>query len=93
MRLIDADNFRIDVLSWENCPNGFSDTYDKARIIDAIDERPTIEVEPIRRGQWIPVKGYEGLLYKCSACEGRWTHTTIKTPYCHECGAKMEDTE
>lgn len=91
MRLIDADKLKADVVSWENCYNGFSDTYDKARIIDTIDEQPTIDAEPVRRGRWIPVKGYEGILYKCSTCNGRWSHTTIETPYCSQCGAKMED--
>lgn len=90
MRLIDADKLKADVVSWENCYNGFSDTYDKAMIIDTIDEQPAIDAVPVRRGRWIPVKGYEGILYKCSACDGRWSHTTIKTPYCSQCGAKME---
>ena len=57
MRPIDADRFRADVQSWENCPNGFSDTYDKARIIDAIDEQPTIEAEPVRHGHWVNAVG------------------------------------
>lgn len=43
MRLIDADKLRQDVLDFPNCYNGFSDAYDKACIIDAIDEQPTIE--------------------------------------------------
>ena len=49
MRLIDADKLKEDVLSWENCYNGYSDAYDKARIIDAIDEQPTVDTEPIVR--------------------------------------------
>ena len=49
MRLIDADKLKADVVSWENCYNGFSDTYDKAMIIDTIDEQPTIDAEPVVR--------------------------------------------
>lgn len=45
MRAIDADKLKQDVLDWEDCPNGFSDVYDKARIIDAIDEQPTITID------------------------------------------------
>ena len=41
-RLIDADKLRKDVLDLPNCYNGFSDTYDKAMIIDLIDEQPTV---------------------------------------------------
>lgn len=46
MRAIDADELKQDILDWENCPNGFSDTYDKARILDIIDEQPTVEPAP-----------------------------------------------
>lgn len=49
MRLIDADKLKQNVLDWEDCYNGFSDTYDKARIIDEIEEQPTIDaVEVVR---------------------------------------------
>ena len=50
MRLIDADKLKKDVLNLQDCYNGFSDTYDKACIIDVIDEQPTAQPEP----QWIP---------------------------------------
>lgn len=49
MRLIDADKLRKDVLDLPNCYNGFSDTYDKAMIIDLVDEQPTVDaVEVVR---------------------------------------------
>lgn len=48
MRLIDADKMRKDVLDLPNCYNGNSDTYDKAYIIDLIDEQPTVEPQIIR---------------------------------------------
>ena len=41
MRLIDADALKEDILGLRDCPNGFSDTYDKACIIWMIDEQPT----------------------------------------------------
>lgn len=43
MRLIDANKLREDVIDLPNCYNGFSDNYDKAMIIDLIDEQPTVE--------------------------------------------------
>ena len=46
MRLIDANKLRKDVLDLPNCYNGFSDTYDKAMIIDLIDEQPTVDAVP-----------------------------------------------
>ncbi len=48
IRLIDADQLRKDVLDLPNCYNGFSDAYDKACIIDLIDDQPTVEPH------WIP---------------------------------------
>ena len=48
-RLIDANKLRKDILDLPNCYNGFSDTYDKAMIIDLIDEQPTVDaVEVVR---------------------------------------------
>lgn len=49
MRLIDADKLRKDVLDLPNCYNGFSDAYDKAMIVDLVDEQPTVDaVEVVR---------------------------------------------
>lgn len=89
MRLINADVLRADVLEWENCYNGFSDTYDKARIIDAIDEQPTIEAEPVRRGRWIREPN---CWYRCEVCGGHYPSIAdnMKYKYCPNCGAKME---
>lgn len=56
MRLIDADKLKEDVLDLPNCPNEFSDTYDKARILDLVDEQPAVDAEPVKHGRWIPVK-------------------------------------
>lgn len=51
MRMIDADALRKDVLELSNCPNGYSDTYDKSMILALIDEAPTVDtVKVIRCG-------------------------------------------
>lgn len=89
MRLIDAD--ALDNMGYELHRTYREDANTMVYEVKKIGEIPTIDAEPVRRGRWIPVKGYEGILYKCSACDGRWSHTTIKTPYCCQCGAKMED--
>lgn len=49
MRLIDADKLRKDILDMPNCYNGFSDTYDKAMIVDMIDEQPSVDAVPVIR--------------------------------------------
>jgi len=93
MRMIDADKLREDVLSWENCYNGYSDAYDKARIIDAIDEQPTVDTE--RHGHWILTNKpniYGGTSIKCSECgyEGVIAHIEDHH-YCWVCGALMDE--
>lgn len=49
MRLIDADELRKDVLELPDCPNGYSDTYDKSMILALIDEAPTVDAVPVIR--------------------------------------------
>ena len=43
-RYIDADAFKKAVEDFPNCYNGWSDTYDKAFIIGAIEEQPSIDI-------------------------------------------------
>ena len=49
MRLIDADELRKDVLELPDCPNGYSDTFDKSLIIALVDEAPTVDAVPVVR--------------------------------------------
>ena len=107
MRLIDANRLKQNVLDWENCPNGFSDTYDKSRIIGEIDEAPTIDAEPIRYGHWIECESENGVYFhECSVCkqrdmyQGTFTEWGVKgfsfyfkRRYCPFCGAKMDEVE
>ena len=103
MRLIDADKLKQNVLDWEDCYNGFSDAYEKARIIDEIDAQPTIDAEPTRHGKWKEYQRLEANIVgelqsaECSVC-GRY-HTTPYMhsydyyEYCPWCGAKMDEGE
>lgn len=49
MRLIDAEKLRAEYLGMPNCYNGFSDSYDKAMIVDMVDEQPTVDAVPVVR--------------------------------------------
>ena len=93
MRLIDADKLKKSVLDLPNCYNGFSDTYDKACILDVIDEQPTIEPQT---GKWIDDGSELGC--QCSECcksLDEYIHVTecmtlIEIPkFCPNCGARM----
>lgn len=97
MRQINADDAIKAICDLPNCYNGFSDTYDKACIIGALEEVPTIDT--VKHGKWINDKG----LYKCSVCGELWMgwwavacpekrmYATMK--FCPNCGAKMDGGE
>lgn len=89
-RYIDADRLRKDILGLPNCYNGFSDTYDKALIIDRIDEQPTADVRENVRGEWIQDKhemaGYG--YFDCSVC-GADFYEIDGFNFCSNCGADM----
>ena len=48
-RYIDADALKKAVEDFPNCYNGWSDAYDKAFIIGAIEEAPTIDAVSVVR--------------------------------------------
>lgn len=91
MRLIDADKLREDVLDLPNCYNGYSDAYDKACIVDLIDEQPTVKA---KTGKWIihdEVKNvYGGTYIECSECGEKYVVQHIEDEkHCRNCGADM----
>ena len=96
MRLIDADALKKEVDNFQNCYNGWSDTYDKAYIIEAIEEAPTIEP---KRGEWVVYEGgWKDLDYyppkcKCNQCgyeEELYILNAKPTNFCPNCGARMK---
>lgn len=108
MRLIDANKLRKDVLDLPNCYNGFSDAYDKVRILDLVDEQPTVNTRSIRHGRWVKMSDTEGIYYACSECGNELTRINSfdpqfdlfpklecidKTAYCPSCGCRMDEVE
>lgn len=89
MRLIDADALKKEVDNFQNCYNGWSDTYDKAYIIEAIEEAPTIEPKRSEWLEWIDCEGE--VFWKCSAC-GQASEASVAGilyKFCPFCGADM----
>lgn len=88
MRIIDADNlFRDKVFLVSN-----SDSLEAIKkIMNIIDEAPTIDAEPVRHGKWIgkPIGGYSTV--RCSACGDVFLENNGKWKYCPTCGAKMDE--
>lgn len=89
MRLIDADAL----------PKYTGYALSANEVAKAVENAPTIEAEPVRRGRWIEKEGYNGdTYYDCSICLESWSMIE-GTPwdngmaYCPHCGARMEAEE
>ena len=96
MRLIDADALKKvfhvewdDVLVWDESGETTADEF-----CNLVDDAPTIEAEPVKRGKWEPVTNGRGG-FECSICHSyapsyqdgvEWLSL-----YCPNCGVKMEN--
>ena len=104
MRLIDADKLYEQTAEWEAAAleNVKKHQYDdnpaewnKWSMILAertafkfdIADAPTVESEQ-KQGRWETMNAQEPKWYRCSECQGL---TWLRTPFCPECGAKMEE--
>lgn len=88
MRLIDADAIRYDqLLNTGNKEHPLEWAVSHSRI----DNMPTIEAEPVRRGRWVRESG--GFV-SCSVCNASplldGEREYVETPFCPSCGAKLE---
>lgn len=88
MRLIDADALKEKITV--SALGGHKRYY----VWTLIDECPTIEAEPVKRGKWVekPTIAY------CSVCHVHWTKSFIVSlrstyNYCPNCGARMRGDE
>lgn len=95
-RLIDADALKENIRkNYVICTVGhyFDDLFQD--FFNAIDEQPTIEAVPVRRGKWI----HRGCgIFACSKCgkdvglnvyTGEKASETFK--WCPHCGARMDE--
>lgn len=66
-------------------------------VLRIIEEQQTIEAEPVKHGRWIPLE-YDGYadgfpvwdLWECSQCQEEHSgDEDTLTPYCPNCGCKM----
>ena len=86
-RCIDRDEAIQAILDLPDCPNGFSDTYDKARIIGVLEDLPVKYFKEPVKARWEECPG-EWQTMKCSNCGGY--RIGIPSMFCPHCGAKME---
>lgn len=98
MRLVDAEDLRYFLIRAGKFLKGQDDDRSAAhaigKIIEHLDMMPSIETEPIKRGEWVPFDVTMGV-FACTACYNSLSMPTIdgKPIYkiCPYCGAKMED--
>ena len=90
-RYIDADELLM-CNSWDF----YDENGNKNYACIAVENAPTVDVEPVKRGRWIKLEDdYNNHLYECSYCH---TWTSLPTEevndgnirYCWSCGAKMD---
>lgn len=75
--------------------------YSADEILLTIATMPTVDAEPVKRGHWLAVKGWDDDLgeldsAECSVCHETqeseyWAKTYYK--YCPNCGAKMDEVD
>ena len=96
-RLIDADALMKDLEKWMKQVDPTHPQEDNAippiediivSTLMTIEEQPTIEPER-KKGEWIGVTPMVDTLM-CSECGYNIIDKEFKTPYCPNCGAKME---
>ena len=89
VRLIDADRLKrqVEGRSWRA----------KGKMVELIDNSPTIEAEPVKHGRW-EWHNEDGWYYSCSVCGHNAYGNTDNIVsglwgYCPNCGAKMDAEE
>lgn len=88
MRLIDADALVKEAGKlWEEMPDGEELSKE---LMKAINHAPTVDAVPVVPGQWTTARtlDHDGEWY-CSVC-GYEPTVFENTPYCPNCGAKMD---
>lgn len=93
MRLIDADALIDDIKNnlWDwKTVDGITATTVLKQTISDIGNQPTIEER--KTGKWVGVTPMVDTLM-CSECGYNIIDKEFKTPYCPNCGAKMEGEE
>ena len=88
-RLIDADKINTkDVIGGTS---KFANDIRQA-MQDLIDNAPTVDAEPVRRGKWIEVGSGFNYHFECSKCGWKDGYPfNDRHKYCPNCGAKMEE--
>ena len=93
MRLIDRDGLKhqiIETYEYEfPTASGAFDEFVTKIIPNIINNAPTIDVEPVVRGEWVPNKRYDG----CMVCDQCGFGIEINTRVLMECNRRSDERE
>ena len=79
-------------------PHSKSESIPKSELYDILERIPTVDVEPVRKGRWLPDNNcYYEVRFVCSVCKesevvpttGFYKYSPVWN-FCPNCGAKME---
>ena len=88
MRLIDADKAVEQINEWLHQTRAIPlNTSYHFELLGCIKDSPTIDAEPVVRGEWVDLNRNYSFFVICGACKGPHFQ---KSKYCPNCGAKME---
>ena len=103
MKLVDANKVLKEILDTYEyefpTASGAFDEFITQVIPNIFESHVSVDVAPVKHGHWVDMGDFE----ECSCCHGTqlkhiqtyYGETSIawiKTNYCHNCGAKMDDT-
>jgi hypothetical protein len=58
--------------------------------VDAVNEQPTIEAVPVRKGKWLRDYKSLGMVWNCSECGSlEFGYAEYLSKFCDNCGADM----
>lgn len=76
-----------DMVDYHLCKSNGAEHYAYGIIRGELRTAPNSDVAEVKHAYWKQLKAYPSE-YICSECGELWNN--FKTPYCHECGAKMD---
>lgn len=77
----------IDKMSKLKTGGIFTEVFKKV-VLEIISNQPTADVQEVRHGKWRKVQNYA--LCTCCKHEVNWCNDDYLSPYCPNCGAKMD---
>lgn len=105
MRLIDADALHDDLRTKQKWIVKREDKHNEGYTYDqvhfAIDDQPTVDAVPVRRGKWLDLETlkrpwFRHHIFECSVCKNTLDMDGVNAGrgdanYCPNCGARMDE--